>query len=204
MALFLLGYMRMLQAFLCHHQIYFLLLVLNLISHFFLRPSSLPVTSSPNLQHVSSSIKIGLFLMTLFSVILLNQSTQYILVFNVLTYIILFFSVYLKFCSNMSSSLIYYIKQHSHFLKLLFDRFITCNVFNITCYIDMDNFTDTSKAVILVTIYIVLCLWDKTFVYRVQKYLDLAFVLANLLKIWQPYCGFSFSLLTWLIFQAQY
>ena len=64
------------------------------------RPSSPPETSSPpNFQHVSSSIKICLFLMTLFNAILLNQPTQYILVFNILTDFILFFLVYLKYCS---------------------------------------------------------------------------------------------------------
>ena len=34
----------------------------------------------------------------------------------------------------------------------------------------MDSFSDTSRAVILVTFYIVLCLQNKTFVDRVQKY----------------------------------
>ena len=70
----------------------------------------------------------------------------------------------------MNGTLIHYIKQHNHFLKFLFDYFITCNVVNITCCIDMDSFSNTSKAVILVTIYIVLCLQNKTFVDRVQKY----------------------------------
>ena len=69
----------------------------------------------------------------------------------------------------MSSTLIYYIKQHNHFLKLSFDCFLTCNVFNITCCFDMDSFSDTSKAAIPVTFYIVLCLQNKTFVDRVQK-----------------------------------
>ena len=93
------------------------------------RPSSsLGTSSPPNFQHLLSSIKICLFLMTLFTAILLNQPTQYILVFNILTDIILFFLVYLKFCSNMSGTLILYIKQHNHFLKLLFDCFIMCNV----------------------------------------------------------------------------
>ena len=45
-----------------------------------------------------------------------------------------------------------------------------CNVFSITCCIDMDRFSDTSKAVILVAFYIVLCFQSKTFVDRVQKY----------------------------------
>ena len=48
-------------------------------------PSPPGASSSPNFQHVPSSIKICLFLMTLFNAILLNQPTQYILVFNILT-----------------------------------------------------------------------------------------------------------------------
>ena len=66
--------------------------------------------------------------------------------------------------------MIHYIKQHNHFLKLSSDCFVTLIIFNITCCIDMDSFSDTSKAVILVTFYIVLCLQNKTFVDRVQKY----------------------------------
>ena len=135
------------------------------------RPSSPPGTSSPpNFQHVPSSIKINLFLMTLFNAILLNQPTQNILAFNILTDIILFFLVCLKFYCKMSGTLIHYIKQQNHFLKLSFDYFITCNVFNITCCIDMDSFSDTSEVAIPVTIYRVLCLQNKRFVDRVQKY----------------------------------
>ena len=58
----------------------------------------------------------------------------------------------------MSNTLINYIKQHNRFLKLSIDCFMKCNAFHITCCIDMDRFSTTSKAVILVTIYIVLCL----------------------------------------------
>ena len=42
--------------------------------------------------------------------------------------------------------------------------------FNITCFIVMENFSDISKAVILVTFYIVYCLQNKTFADRVYKY----------------------------------
>ena len=114
------------------------------------RPSFLPGTSSPNVQHVSSSVKICLFLMTLFNVILPNQPTQHILVINILTDIILLFLVYLKFCSNRSGALIHYIKQYNNFLKLMFNCFITCIVLSTTCCIEMDNFSVTSKALILV------------------------------------------------------
>ena len=97
------------------------------------RPSFPPGTSSPpNFQHVSSSIKICLFLMTLFNAILPNQPTQYILVINILVDIIFLFLVYLKSSSNMSGTLIHYIKQYNNLLKLSFDCFITCTVFNTT------------------------------------------------------------------------
>ena len=90
-------------------------------------------SSPPNFQHMSSSIKICLFLVTLFNAILLNQPTQYILVITILTDIILLFLVFSKFCSNMSGTLIHYIKQYNHFLKLSFDCFITRIVFDTTC-----------------------------------------------------------------------
>ena len=135
------------------------------------RPSFSPGTlSNLNFRHVSSSIKIFFFLMTLCNAILLNQPTQYILFFNILTDIILFFLVYLKFCSNMSGTVIHYIKQHNHCLKLSFDCFIKCNVFNITCCIYMDSFSTTSKAVNLIAIFIVLCLQNKAFLDGVEKH----------------------------------
>ena len=134
------------------------------------RPSFPPGTSSPpNFQHVSSSITICLFLMTLFNAILPNQPTQYLLVINILADIILLFLVYSKFSSNMSGTLIRYIKQYNNFLKLSFDCFITCIIFNATCCIEMDSFSATSKAVTLVAIYVVLCLQNKTFADKVQK-----------------------------------
>ena len=108
--------------------------------------------------------------MALFNTILPNQPGQYILVINILVDIIFLFLFHLKFSSNISGALIYYIKQYNNFLKLLFDCFITCIVFNTTCYIEMDSFSATSKAVILVAIYIVLCLQNKTFVDKVPKH----------------------------------
>ena len=117
--------------------------------------------------------------MILFNAILLNQPKRYILVFNILMYTILFFLVYLKFCSKMSSTLIHYIKQHNHFLKLSFDCFITCDVFNVTCCIDMDSFSDTSKAVILVAISIVDVFKIKHLQIGFRNILDPAFVVSN-------------------------
>ena len=108
--------------------------------------------------------------MTLFNTILPSQPRQYILVIDILVDIILLFLFHLKLSSNISGTLIYYIKQYNNFLKLLLDCFITCIVFNTTCYIEMDSFSATSKAVILVAIYIVLYLQNKTFVDKVLKH----------------------------------
>ena len=135
------------------------------------RPGFLPGTSSPpNFQHVSSSIKVCLFLMTLFNAILPNQPTQYILVNNILGDIILLFLAYLKFCSNMSGILIHYIKQYNNFLKLSFDCFITCIIFNTISCIEIDSVSTTSKDICLVVIYIALFIQNKTFVDKVQKH----------------------------------
>ena len=89
---------------------------------------------------------------------------------NILVNIVLLFLVYLKFSSNISGTLIHYIKQYDNFLKLSFDCFITCIVFNTTFCIEMDRFSATSKAIILVAIYIVFCLQNKTFVGKVLKH----------------------------------
>ena len=93
----------------------------------------------------------------------------------------------------MSGTLIHYIKQHNHFLKLSFDYIITCNVYNITCCTDMDSFSDTSKAVIPVTIYIVLCLRNKTFVDKVQKYFGSGICCGNSTKKLAALLRFFFS-----------
>ena len=108
--------------------------------------------------------------MTLFNAILPNQPTQYIVVINILADIILLFLVYLKFSSSMCGTLIHYIKQYDNFLKLASDCFITCIAFYTTCYIKMDSFSATSKAVILVAFYIVLCLPNKKIADKFQKH----------------------------------
>ena len=149
---FLIRDTRMLQVFFYHHQIYFLFLLLNLIFHLWLRNlifhqdlHFLLAPQLPDLHHMSSSIKICFFLMTLFNTILPNQLTQYILVINILRDVILLFLFYLKFCLNLSGTLIHYIKQCNNFLKLLFDCFTTCVVFNTTCCTEMDGFSATSS-----------------------------------------------------------
>ena len=53
----------------------------------------------------------------------------------------------------MSGTLIHYIKQQKN-LKLLFDKVLTCRVFDII-YINMANFNITFKAFIIVKIYTV-------------------------------------------------
>ena len=133
--------------------------------------------------------------MTLFDVILLNLPTQYILAFNILTNIILFFLVYTKFCSNIGGRLIHYIKQHRHLLKLLFDCFLTCSVFNITCCINMVNFSITFKAVILVLIYITSC-FQNISINTTKRIFYLAVAVTNLQKVSASYSIFSFRLLT--------
>ena len=72
----------------------------------------------------------------------------------------------------MNGTLIHYIKQYNKFLKLSFDCFITCVVFNTTCYIEVDSFSfnNFTKAVILVAIYIVLCLQNKKFTDEAHKH----------------------------------
>ena len=134
--------------------------------------------------HCSTSVMpcaIWYHLFNLENVISLTQPTQYMLVLSIFTEIVLFFLAYLKFCSKISGTLIHYIKQHDNFLKLSFDCFITCNIFNITSCINMDSFF-----------------------LGFRNILDSAFVVANQLNIWLPYCGFPFPSLTWLIFQVQY
>ena len=60
--------------------------------------------------------------MTLFNVILLNQPTQFILIFNIFMDIILLFLVYSNFCFNMTGTVIRYINRHKKFLILSMER----------------------------------------------------------------------------------
>ena len=96
----------------------------------------------------------------------------------------------------MSGTMIHYIKQYNNFLKLSLDCFITCIVFNITCYNEMNSFSATSKAVILVAIYIVLCLQNKTFADKVQKHSGSGNCCGKCTKNLAALCGFSFPTLT--------
>ena len=112
--IFLIGNMRMLQVFLYHHQIYFLLLLFNFIFHLFLRSlifhQDLPFLLEHHLLQAFSMCLHQLNLLisyTLFNAILRNQPKPYMLIINILANIILFFLVYLKFSSNMSGTLIH-------------------------------------------------------------------------------------------------
>ena len=60
--------------------------------------------------------------MTLFNVILFNQPTQFILIFNIFMDIIFLFLVYSNFCFNMSGTVIHYINQHKKFLRISMER----------------------------------------------------------------------------------
>ena len=63
----------------------------------------------------------------------------------------------------------FYVKQHENLLWFLLDSFLTCNVLKITWSISMElslNF----KVFILITIYLVFCLKNKTFVVTAQKF----------------------------------
>ena len=98
-------------------------------------------------------LQLNLFVsMNLLNAILLSQSTQYILVSNILTDITLLLLFYLIFCSNMSAKLIHHINQRKHFLKLSFNCCIKCKSSSITCSINMERFSVSSKVAILVTV----------------------------------------------------
>ena len=106
-----------------------------------------------------------MFFMMLFSVILLNQLVQNILVFNILTDIISLLLVYLQFYSSMSDKLNFYFKQHKHLLKFLLDScFLTCSILKVTCNININDFDLYFKIFTLLTDYILLCLTNKLFV----------------------------------------
>ena len=70
--------------------------------------------------------------MMVFSVTLLNQPIQNILVFDILMDLILLLLVYLQFYSSLSDRLSFYFKQHKHFFKPSFDCFLTCSIIKVT------------------------------------------------------------------------
>ena len=90
----------------------------------------------------------------------------------------------------MNGRVIHYIKQHYHFVKLSVNCFVMCNLFNITCCINRNSFSDTCKTPILVTFYIVLC--PQNLLTGFRNVLDPVVIVANVLKPCLPYCSFSF------------
>ena len=96
--------------------------------------------------------------MIVFNVIILNQSKQNILVFNILRDLTLLLLVHLQFYSSMSDRLNFYFKQHKYFLKPPFDCFVTCSILKVTYNIDINNFDFHLKDFTLLTVYILLCL----------------------------------------------
>ena len=64
----------------------------------------------------------------------------------------------------------FYIKQHKNLLWLLLDSFLACNLLKITCSIPKENFRLVFKVIIFITICLVFCLKNKTFVVKGQKF----------------------------------
>ena len=107
-------------------------------------------------HHVSSSVKFSLIFMILFDAMLLHQSLQNVLIFNILTDFTLFLLVCLKFYYKAFGTMTFHIKQHENVLCFLFDSFLTCNVLKITCCIAMEEISLNFKVFILITTYLVL------------------------------------------------
>ena len=106
----------------------------------------------------------------LFTVTLLKQSIQNILVFDILIDLILLLLVCLRLDSGMSDRLSFYFKQHKHLFKPLSDCFLTC-IIKVTCNININHFGLHLKVFTLLTVYIILCLTNKIFVDVAYKYL---------------------------------
>ena len=127
---------------------------------------SLPEISSSRIyHHVSSSVKFSLFFVILFNAILLHQPLQNVLIFNILTDFTLFLLVCLKSYYKTCGTMTFCVKQHENLLWFLYDSFLTCNVLKITCSISME-FRLNFKVFILITICLVLCRKNKTFVVK--------------------------------------
>ena len=91
-------------------------------------PSFSPVViSSRNFQHIFLSAKACILFKMLFSMTLLKQPIQNILVFDILMDLISLLLVYFRFYFGMSDRLSFYFKQHKHLFKpsYAFDRVYT-------------------------------------------------------------------------------
>ena len=105
--------------------------------------------------------------MMLFNLILLSQLKQNSLLFDVLTNLILLLLVYLVSIislSSMTERLNFYLKQHTHLLKPLFDCLLSCSITKVTCNIIINNLGHHLKVFMLLTVYILLCVTNKFFV----------------------------------------
>ena len=88
--------------------------------------------------------------------------------FNNFTDFTLFFLACLKFYFKRGGTMTYAIKQHK--IWFLFDSLLMYNVLRITCSIPMDDFSLTFKVFFHITICLVFCHKNKSFVVRVQKF----------------------------------
>lgn len=120
------------------------------------------VISSLKQHHICVSTKFLYVFMKVFNVILRNQPTQISLVFNILADLILLLLVYAQSYSSMSDRLNF--KQHKHLLKLSVNCFLICNILEVTCKINIDNFGIYLKVFVLLAISVLLCLTNKRFV----------------------------------------
>ena len=96
----------------------------------------------------------------LFNVTSLNQSIQNVLVSDISVDLIFLLLVLLHYYSSMSDRLSFNSKQHKHLLKPLFDCFFTCS---IICNIKISYFSLHLRVFTLLSVYILLCLTNKTF-----------------------------------------
>ena len=135
---------------------------------FFTVRSRLSNIISCNSQQVSCSTKFTLFLI-FFNVILLNQSTQNLLIFNFLTNFILLTLPYVKVYTSITNVLTVYINQYEFFLMPFFESFVTCNVIKIAWVANVNNFSVTLRYFILTATYFAMCLKNKRFYTRFKN-----------------------------------
>ena len=100
---------------------------------------------------------------------LLQQPKQNVLNFNILIDFTLFLLVCLKFYHKRCGAMSFYVKPHKNLSWFLLGSFLTCNALKFTCRIPME-FSLNFKVFILITIYLVFSLKNKTFVVTAQKF----------------------------------
>ena len=119
-------------------------------------------------RYVSSSVKFSLFFMLFNGVTTpaITKCAHFKYFYRFYFVFISLFEILLKMCGIMT----FYIEQHENLLRFLFDSFLTCNGLKITCSISMEDFSLNFKVSILITICLVFCLKNKTFLVMVQKF----------------------------------